>query len=618
MSAGVRYRISDNGANLMNQVRPFHVASSGDYFLVMSFGTSDGKIHVFRSQDQGITWAEEDAGHVPAMRSNSLVHSVARSGEILYICYPYLETVAFPPTDFRPRIAEFNMETGMWGTVHIDSGSPVLAKINNGGFGGDKVVISFLALNAGNFLLFYNGTPSPALLGGFYPDRIYYAIWTPGAWSAVDTNVDPVGDAYTGSLWAVDVQEDAAGRLHFIYADGFSNGGGTTQAVSKTRSAIGVFSSRQVICSDLWLTGQTGRQIISNLEVSATEAWIAYGVDLGLFPGIGVASAALADSLSWAGTTVVSDSAKAPSSEGINRPKYLALALDGSTVRVLWSQSVIDGEVGYTSGHTDDSTIWMIEKSAASWGTASVLFHTDAGTAEMFSAQQVFLTNTAPKNLVVFAATDGSNYAERSYFFEIPSALFNGSLATAVTISGTFVSLQLSCNNPPGGTVGVPYNHELSASGGFEPYTFALISGALPPGLVLDTSTGEIRGTPTTVGTFPFKVRVTDSLGNTAQIVCSITIVTGAPAPLRTGCNMPPIGCIGDFYFHSISITGGTPPYTVVTISGQIPPGLSFDPNTGIISGTPTTNGLWVFGVQITDAQGNTATCICSIVTTCC
>jgi hypothetical protein len=75
------------------------------------------------------------------------------------------------------------------------------------------------------------------------------------------------------------------------------------------------------------------------------------------------------------------------------------------------------------------------------------------------------------------------------------------------------------------GTVGEFYCcGNLFASGGVQPYTWTVVAGELPPGLVLPKRENTITGTPTTPGTFTFTVRVTDDLGAFAEKQFTITI----------------------------------------------------------------------------------------------
>jgi hypothetical protein len=61
------------------------------------------------------------------------------------------------------------------------------------------------------------------------------------------------------------------------------------------------------------------------------------------------------------------------------------------------------------------------------------------------------------------------------------------------------------------GTLNAPYTATLEAAYGTPPYTWTVISGSLPPGLMLNQSTGQISGTPTATGLFNIRVRAADS-----------------------------------------------------------------------------------------------------------
>lgn len=85
----------------------------------------------------------------------------------------------------------------------------------------------------------------------------------------------------------------------------------------------------------------------------------------------------------------------------------------------------------------------------------------------------------------------------------------------------------------PNASLGVLYTAALQATGGIPPFIWSIASGSLPPGLTLNSSTGQISGTPTATGAFQFAVRVTDS-ASPAQITPSgtlaITVVASSTA----------------------------------------------------------------------------------------
>ncbi|HMZ20956.1 MAG TPA: putative Ig domain-containing protein, partial [Blastocatellia bacterium] len=77
----------------------------------------------------------------------------------------------------------------------------------------------------------------------------------------------------------------------------------------------------------------------------------------------------------------------------------------------------------------------------------------------------------------------------------------------------------------PVATVGDVYSQTLTATGGAPGYEFALLSGALPPGLSL-AANGALSGTPSATGGFSFTIKATDANGCTGARSYSMTINT--------------------------------------------------------------------------------------------
>lgn len=139
--------------------------------------------------------------------------------------------------------------------------------------------------------------------------------------------------------------------------------------------------------------------------------------------------------------------------------------------------------------------------------------------------------------------------------------------------------------------IALPAFNYITATGGVQPYTFALTAGSsVPPGLSFTSGNGAglIQGTPTTPGKYSFTVQVTDSFMPPMQATqtFSLNILNGLVVPNQAlpdaVQNLP--------YNEQIKPAGGTPPYHFVL--GQFsstPPGLTLNTNTGIVAGTPTT-----------------------------
>jgi photosystem II stability/assembly factor-like uncharacterized protein len=116
-----------------------------------------------------------------------------------------------------------------------------------------------------------------------------------------------------------------------------------------------------------------------------------------------------------------------------------------------------------------------------------------------------------------------SNFTVQVADSQSPPATATAPLSITITPA---VPLRITSASLANGPVGTPYNATITATGGVYPYTWSIIAGQLPAGLTLNSSTGDISGTPTVVGTSNFTVQVTDSetspVSATAQL--SITV----------------------------------------------------------------------------------------------
>ena len=157
----------------------------------------------------------------------------------------------------------------------------------------------------------------------------------------------------------------------------------------------------------------------------------------------------------------------------------------------------------------------------------------------------------------------------------------------------------------PAAVINTPYSATFTSVGGVGPFTWALASGTLPPGLTISAS-GVISGTPTVLGTTTFKVQVTDSQTPTAAVdVASKSVTVNSPLAITTSSLTG--GSVNVPYTASLAASGGVPPYTWSITSGSLPTGLTLS-SSGFISGTPTTQGTSTFTVQVSDSQATPAT----------
>ncbi|MGN6419528.1 MAG: choice-of-anchor J domain-containing protein [Pseudobacter sp.] len=163
--------------------------------------------------------------------------------------------------------------------------------------------------------------------------------------------------------------------------------------------------------------------------------------------------------------------------------------------------------------------------SAAGWGDFSTLLLTINPTLVANVYPQVWTQYTitisglpAPTSgriafryFVTGAGPSGSN----SDYIGIDDVAYTPYICPSFTMSPASGAL-------PGGKAGVAYSQSFTQTGALGAPNYAIVAGALPPGLTL-SATGTISGTPTATGTFNFTVMVGDASGCSHSQAYSIT-----------------------------------------------------------------------------------------------
>lgn len=88
------------------------------------------------------------------------------------------------------------------------------------------------------------------------------------------------------------------------------------------------------------------------------------------------------------------------------------------------------------------------------------------------------------------------------------------------------------------GNLNAFYSESIVTFGGLESPTFSIVAGALPDGLSINASTGDITGTPTVSATFNFTVQLTTSVA-TCTKAYSIEIAAACDSPSTDWCASP-------------------------------------------------------------------------------
>ncbi|WP_425599884.1 putative Ig domain-containing protein [Xanthomonas melonis] len=438
---------------------------------------------------------------------------------------------------------------------------------------GPTVTLPATALPAGTAGQAYASAINPAT-GGIAPYT--YAI-TAGAL--------PAGMTFSASTGALNGTPTIVGTFNFSVTATDSTGGTPSQA---TRSYSLSIAAPQVVIAPTTVPAATrGTAYSQALSASGGTAPYTYALSGGVLP----AGLTLASTGNLSGTATVEGTfnftVEATDANGFTGAQAYALTVAGPNL-VLPASTLPAGTAGqaYTAAITPASGGTAPYSYALSAGALPAGITLDPASGGLSGTPTV--AGTFNFTLTVSDSTPSpAAQASRSYSLSIA--------APQVVIAPTTV---------PAATRGTAYSQALSASGGTAPYTYALSGGVLPAGLTL-AGTGNLSGTATVEGTFNFTVEATDANGFTGAQAYALTV---AGPNLVLPASTLPAGTAGQAYTAAITpASGGTAPYSYALSAGALPAGITLDPASGGLSGTPTVAGTFNFTLTVSDSTPSPA-----------
>lgn len=198
-------------------------------------------------------------------------------------------------------------------------------------------------------------------------------------------------------------------------------------------------------------------------------------------------------------------------------------------------------------------------------------------------------------------------YAGTDSFSYTASDAYTTTAPATVTVTIANATVTVNAAPLPNATGGVAYAHTFTAGGGLAPYTYSVVSGALPAGITL-AADGTLSGAPTVAGTFNLRIHAIDSSSGTGPFADEeqFTLIVDAPAIAFAQATLPS-ATHGVSYDQTVTVTGGTAPYTYSTVSGTLPRGVALSA-AGVFSGTALDAGRYPLTLEARDAHGFVAT----------
>ncbi len=356
--------------------------------------------------------------------------------------------------------------------------------------------------------------------------------------TGVNVTVSGGGSGNGGSAWSdttvpllVDAGPDSAVELGVKFrsdTSGYINGIRFYKANTNTGIHIGnLWTSAGTLLATATFTNETasGWQQVNfstPVAITANTVYVAsyhtnvghYSADLNYFAGNTVDSPPLhflADGVSGFNGSYAYGSTSSFPNNGWNASNYwVDVAFSAAPPALLANISVTPASPTISTGATKQFT---------ATGT-----YTDGSTQNITNQTTWTSSSKGVATINSFGLATGLSSGVTTITAALSSVTGNTTLAVQAT------PLTITTASLVAGTQNVSYSAALTASGGTPPYIWAIVSGSLPTGLSLTSSTGVIAGIPTASGTFNFTVQGSDSAGSTPATRALSIVVTAQQA----------------------------------------------------------------------------------------
>jgi hypothetical protein len=214
-------------------------------------------------------------------------------------------------------------------------------------------------------------------------------------------------------------------------------------------------------------------------------------------------------------------------------------------------------------------------------------YHTTLG---HYSSDWNYFVATGTDRTPLHALANGNGAQNGVFTYSIASALPSTTLYASNywvdVVFNTVASppVAVTTTSLPNAAQSAAYNQSCQAAGGNAPYTWSLVSGALPTGLSLSPG-GQISGTPTAVGTSNFTIQVADS-SVPAQTATQALSITVKPSQTPSQANNTELN--GNYAFTFDGLTGNSSGSVVFAAVGRF----TADGAGNVTNGVLDTNGI--------------------------